>query len=552
MRNSIAKNTLVLMLTQRVTWGLTLLLTIFMPRHLGAAAIGRLTFATSVWAILAMIATFGMDTLIVKTVARSPEQLVRLFWNSIILRGILFFVVLAGLTGFLTLFGYPAETRQAVMIMGFNSLLWLMIGAVQAALQGLERMDASSPGNIAGKLVSTLPSILLLLAGYGLTPVMLMIVLSSAVNLVIQLAMLNRLAPLTLSSPVRQPLQGSLRSSLQGSLRSAELLSLLRRSLPFLFSGLFLVAYMEVDKIVISVLVNEQVVGWYGAASQLFGTLLFIPTALMTAVFPALARQADLRSEPSFARTSRKSFAWLLILTIPIGLGVTVIADPVVQLLFGSEFTASGAILAVLGLVLILTSLNIFLGQTLISLDQQNRWTVVMGLATAATLPLDFWLVPLCVQRFANGGIAGALSFLITEAGMVLAGLLLLPRGLLDRGSAWIALRAAAAGLLMAGAAWQVRTQALWEPILLGAAVYLLAAWALKLVTWNELSTFLGKSLAAVTHRSFHKEESPAIAPPFNSSPLQSSLQSQDLRPVASPSCPEGPAVSQPSEEVRG
>ena len=70
---TIAKNASVMMISQLVTWGLTIVLTIFLPRYLGAAALGQFHLANSLWAILAIAVTFGMEILLTKEIARDKK-----------------------------------------------------------------------------------------------------------------------------------------------------------------------------------------------------------------------------------------------------------------------------------------------------------------------------------------------------------------------------------------------------------------------------------------------------------------------------------------------
>jgi len=461
-RKTIARNAAVMMGSQAITWGLTLLLTIFLPRYLGAAAVGKFHFANSLWAVVAIMAAFGMDTLLTKEIARNRERLAGLVWNSMLLRLGLFVLGWGGVLIFLQSFGYPADTRQVVFVLGFSSLLWLLAGATQSALQGLERMEYNSLGMILSKVVYTLVSIGLLLAGQGVLVIAGVSVLAAAVNLLVQSTALRRLSPI----PIR--------------IDWSEMRRLLKAGVPYLLSGIFLVIYMQFDIVILSLLINDQAVGWYGAADQLFGTLLFIPTVLMTAVFPSLSRLFVSDSE-ALLKITRKSLDLHMLFSVPIGLGVLVVANQAVVLLFGSDFAPSGPILALMGIVLILTYLNVFLGQTLISMDRQNQWTAVMAAATVATLPLDLWLIPWCQAAFNNGGIGGALSFIITEGVMVLAGLAILPRGTLNRANWLYAGRAILAGLVMTGATWGLRENFIVLPIAVGGLVYLLMAWVLRL-----------------------------------------------------------------------
>ncbi|MCA9930596.1 MAG: flippase, partial [Anaerolineales bacterium] len=425
---TIAKNAGVLMASQLTTWILTLLLTMFLPRFLGAKAVGQFHFANSLWAIAAIAVTFGMDRLMTKEIARTPDKAADMFGTTIFARALLYLVGFSGIALYLTLLDYPAETVQVVFIIGIAQLLWQFVSAATAVLQGLEQMQYISIANIAGKIFNTVVAISLLLLGYGVLVIAAVTIGTALVSLLVMLWYLRRVIPLRLH------------------IRPRAVIHMLRAGSPYLLTQLSLVIYMQVDIVIISLLVNEETIGWYGVADQLFGTFLFIPTVFMTAVFPALSRMYTTDTH-SLSRLMSKSFNLLLTLSVPIGLGLIVVADQLVVLLFGPEFVNSGPVLAMFGLVLILTYQNMLLGQFLVSTDRQNKWTVVMIVAAIVTIPLDLLLIPWCVQTFANGAVGGAAAFVITEAGMMIAGLSLLPKGSLTRANASMAARILLAGL---------------------------------------------------------------------------------------------------------
>jgi O-antigen/teichoic acid export membrane protein len=454
---TIAKNATVLMASQLVTWGLTLALTVVVPRYLGAENVGKLNFATSICAIVAVFVTFGMDTLLTKEVARLPESAPRLFANTVILRAGLQILGYLALALYLWLLRdrYPPQTVYVVCIVAITSLIWQFNSAGQAVLAGLERMEFNSIANVAGKAANTVVCLAALLAGASVYLVAAIAAASSLVTLGVELAALKRLT-------------GSLRLRLERS----EAVRMLRASFPYFMSGVFLVIYMQVDIVIISLLVNERTVGWYGTADQLFGTFLFIPTVFISAVFPALSRMYA-TAVHSLSKLMSKSWDLLMLLAIPIGLGLVVVANPLVVLLFGPDFAGSGPILALMGIVLILTYQNILLGQFLVATDRQNPWTVVMAVTTLITVPLDFLFVPWCQRQFGNGGLGGGLSFIVTELAMNVAGVWLLPRGSLGRSNIRTAALGLAAGLVMVAAAWPLRNYFLGLPIIAGAAVYI-------------------------------------------------------------------------------
>ncbi len=206
-------------------------------------------------------------------------------------------------------------------------------------------------------------------------------------------------------------------------------------------------------------------------------------------MFPALTR-AYTNAPDSLPRFMRKSFDLLLVLSVPIGLGILVVADPMVILLFGSQFAQGGPILAVMGLVLIFTYQNILLGRFLTSTDRQNAWTVVMLVATAVTVPLDILLVPWCQKMFGNGAIGGSFSFLITEIGMVVAGIRLLPRNSLGWSNVRVAVQVIFAGMVMIGVSWWFRDMVIVIPIIAGALSYTTLILLLRVVPSEDLALF--------------------------------------------------------------
>jgi O-antigen/teichoic acid export membrane protein len=177
-----------------------------------------------------------------------------------------------------------------------------------------------------------------------------------------------------------------------------------------------------------------------------------------------------------------------LLTGIPIGLGLSTIANPLVKMLFGQDFAQAGPILSVMGIVMIATYMNTLMGRFLISIDRQVVWTWIMLAAVVVKIPLDLVLVPLCQSYFGIGAMGGAFSYLITESTMMVAGVLFLPKGLLDKRTAVFAAKALLSGLIMAAAAWLVRGYFIAIPIALGGIVYVAAIFIFKVLSQDEIS----------------------------------------------------------------
>lgn len=473
--HKIAKNATVLFGSQLIMWLLTMAITIILPRYLGAVGMGKLQFATSLWMMVGVITAFGTDLLLTKEIARDPTRTSGLFGSALVLRFGLFVFGYGATIALLYFLHYQTDTITVVCLVGIANLIRQCIAVVQASLQGLERMEYSAFGEIVSNGLYTLLGITLLLTGWSIYAIAALLIVTASVNLAIQLFYLNRLYTLRLN------------------FAWASAGALLQAGWPYLLSSFFLVAYLQVDILVISAFVDEEAIGWYGAASRLFGTFLFIPTVYITAAFPVFSRMF-VNDQSGLNRLISKSFDSLLLLSVPIGFGLMVIANPLVRLIFGEEFANSGPILAVLGIVLILTYQNILIGRFLISMDRQNAWTVVMAVATIATVPLDMVLISWCQATFENGALGGALSFVITELGMLVAGLALLPAGALTRANLWTACRVLIAGLLMVAVVWHFEYLFIAIPILIGVSTYVAAIFVLRIIPKEDIELLQGVS----------------------------------------------------------
>jgi O-antigen/teichoic acid export membrane protein len=461
---TIAKNTGFLMVSQIISWGASLPLVIFMSRYLGAAGVGKIQLAGSIWAIVSVISVFGFDILLAKEIARNPDRTPEFVSISTILRSAFFILGFGIVAIYAHLARYSPSTIVILYLIGFSYLLALWSGVTSSALQGLERMEYISISDTVSKTFLTIICVILLLRGYGIIPIALMSCASALISLVIQAIALRRISPLYLYFNRRAAWQ------------------MLKAGIPYLASSAFLVAYSQIDMIIISMLLNEEAVGWYAASARLVGTFLFIPTVFITAIFPVLSRMFA-HSPESLPRLMSKSFDLLLITGIPIGLGLVAIANPLVVLLFGKEFTPSGPILATRGIVLILTYQAMLLGYFCMSTDKQNAWSIIMIVATLATIPLDIILVPLCQRLFGDGAIGGGISFIVTEGAMVVIGIRLLPKKALGWANASLAARVVLAGLLMVLSIWWLRGFFIGIPILVGAITYLTLIYLFQVFT---------------------------------------------------------------------
>jgi O-antigen/teichoic acid export membrane protein len=477
-RKTIAKNASFLMISQIATWSMAILLMVFLPRYLGAEGVGQIHLANSIWAILSVFVSFGMGIMLTKEIARSRDRFSELAGTSLVIRIVFYMIALVFLAIYLKWANYSSQTTWVIIIFGVATFINVCSTTFVSSLEGTERMGYIAISDISNKLFTTVVTLILLFMGKGILLIASVAIGGSIISFVIQVSAVHKILPIKLNF-------------------RWDLVSwILKAGTPFFLVAVFQTIYIQIDIIIISLIVDETVLGWYGVADTLFSTLLFIPSIFLIAAFPALSRLYVQKSD-ALVTLMRKSFDMLLLISVPMGLGLFVLGTPIVVLLYGDDFKNSGTVLSVMGIVLIFTYLNMLVGKFLISMDLQNKFTVVMAIAMIVSIPLDLILVPWCQQIFGNGAIGGALSFVLTEFGMLVFAIFLLPKGSLGSSNIWVGGRIFLAGIIMAVVVAQIRDLFIAIPIFVGILTYTGLVILFRVLPKEDISLFqdMGKTI---------------------------------------------------------
>lgn len=467
-RRTVLKNASAMLVSQVVTWTLTLIFSIVLRRYLGPEGSGHIVIAQSIWLIAGVFISFGMDMLLTKEIARNHERAAELLGTSYLLRVLFYLIGSAAVFGYSMVMGYSQSSIVLIQVVGLSTLFLQLANATKATHQGLETMEYISISDVASKLTNTLLGVGVLVLGFRELAVAWVLVGATTVLFVMQVFFLYK----------RHRLWTRFDPSLTGWM--------LRSSLPYMATVFGIIAYSELSVITIGMQVGTTEVGWYGAANQIFATLLFGAVVYNTVTFPSMAR-AHTTNPENMPALLRRNLEFILMISVPIGLGVFSIGDKLMVLLFGEAFAPSGMILQIMGFVLIFMYLSVLFGQYFNSIDRQHVWTTVVIVSAVLIVPLNFVLVPWSARTFGVGAIGGALSFLITEVGQFVAGWFLVPRGTLNGRSVRYICQVLLAGALMVACVWMVRDLFIVVPILVGAFTYPAFALLLRVVSKDDL-----------------------------------------------------------------
>lgn len=486
----IIRNTAFLFVGQIITWALTTIFTVIVPRHVGSIEWGALTSATALTMLASTIFGLGISTVMIRDMARDISKAPSMIGTAVIARVILSLPCLL-LIGAVVQAGassghYSQLTQEVIYILTIGMLFQLLTSPFQAGFQAAERMSYNSLTDVISKGIVAFLSVGFVLAHRDIVSVVVVSAVASFVVLLLNLYWWRRIGKVNYHFDWKM-----MRYLVVGGL-------------PFFATGIFLTIYLYIDSAMLSFMTPLQVVGWYGAPTKLFSTLLFLPVIFSTALFPALTRA--FKTNPNdMVKLAQRSFNLLTALSLPVAIGGMLLSGVIIHLLYGQAFAPSTPIMIILSATLVPTYLNILINQFLVATDRQIAWTKVMAGACVLNPLINFFLIGYFQRTTGNGGTGAAIALLSTEVLMVIAGIALLPRGVLGMTSVVTMVKSGMAAGIMALVVYYTRASFILVPIVCGTVVYVVSALLLKALPREDLkmlAVFWSKAAAKLgTHR---------------------------------------------------
>jgi O-antigen/teichoic acid export membrane protein len=376
----VGKNTVWLLCARLGSQGLMLVFSLVIAARLGEAGLGAYAFMTAVVFLGNVFTSFGTDMLILRAVAAARD--VSLIPTALILQLILsvFFITLVFVVGSVL----PNQSRDGVLGLQVFSLALIPMAfytVFSAALRGYERMDSFMWLNLLQVLAQLGLVWAFIRPGSSLlTLAALLLCAQTAAALLAAYFYLTRLPA----------------ASLPGEISYGAMIHMLNAAAPLAFLSLLKVLYQKINVFMLSVMAGAEVTGHYSAALRPVEALQVGHVALLGALFPVMARSNAGRRSGKPHSKDLFSLAWGLLLVAGgvIAAGLFLSATPLVNLLFGPEFTPAIPALRLLAWTLIPFSVNIYLSSELLSAGQDRKVAFALSISLLLLFSLNLAWIP--------------------------------------------------------------------------------------------------------------------------------------------------------------
>ncbi len=433
--------------------------TILCVRLLGEETYGQYLTALAFTGLLSIFFELGTTQYVERSLAQDRTRLPQLLWKLVTIRLLLSAASVVILPVLAIALGYDRIIVIAILMQALTFILAALLAPLIVVMSSHERYDLWTGNQIVGQLGTIILGASVLWLGGGL----LMLV---AVGLVVM--------PIQIGYALI-----ALRRSGLGPLRwevdTAGIRSFLRASMPFALTSLALTVSFNIDTVLLSLMQPSNVVGWYGAAYRLVPTVVSLLGGFLAVITPSLAR-TYVSDREAVRRWTRMSIKWLSMFGLAAATGISLLAMPIVLLLYGEAFAPSALVLSIIAWDIPLRLFNALSGNVTAAVGlEQRAWRIFMtGTIVGVILYIPaiwfFGMVGAAVVTVLSDAINSTLFFILLSKE-------------LQAGRVGVLLRTVAAVAVMGAVVWAVDKSApLVVSVLTGMLTFGVAAIALGLI----------------------------------------------------------------------
>lgn len=371
------------------------LLTLVVSRQLGPALFGVFSFLTAVVVSANCFSNLGLDVWMVREITKTPEKAKQYLSSILGLKTATSLLTIACIFLIFQTTDLPESTLQLLGIMSISIFFNTISQTLWHYGDCFKEFVYHSFLWAASNIIKSLLGIALVLS-YGKLEILIIgIVLAEAIALVLSVYIIRRrfgrFAP-----QFRFPIW----------------MDFLSRSSSIAMGAIFSVLYFRMDIVMLQLMTDDRVVGFYSAAYKLFEVAVVLPQSLMVVLFPSLVEEFH-TNRSKFKIRLKKAFAVYCVVGSGLALVFFGFSNEIISLIYGNNFLFSVEVLNILAIATPLFFLNFLLSNILIVSGQEkvNTWSLVG--VTVLNVALNLAWIP------EHGAIGAGWATLVCEIGLI-------------------------------------------------------------------------------------------------------------------------------------
>jgi PST family polysaccharide transporter len=304
-----------------VRGGMTFAIIVWLARYLGPQQFGIFNYVLAFVAITNAIATFGIEGIVIRELVHSPSKRNEILGAAFIIKlfggGIAFITAITVIRWLRPdediMFFLVAIAAAGSFFLALDVIDYWFRSAVQSKYSVIARMISAVILTLAkaGLIISKAPLFAFIVATFA------EVALSAVLLVVMYRVRVGRV--------------------LDWNITKDRTASLLKNSWPLFLSVMAVMIYMKIDQVMIGEMMGDQEVGTYSAAVRLVEMWYIVPAIIASSIFPALYKLKSDNPERYLQRI-QQFFDFMVVVPVVAGILITIVAEPLVVLIYGSEY----------------------------------------------------------------------------------------------------------------------------------------------------------------------------------------------------------------------
>lgn len=310
---------------------LVLIVNVLLARYLGPHDYGLLNYVISVVSIFAIVASGGLDELLVREYVNNEEKEAQLTGSGLLIKGSLALALTVPVISYGWVF---SESHTEFLLFAIISLImFFQSGKVfESYFQAKVEAKYSSIAQALQMTTVSFVRIGLIIGKFSLIWFALAVALEWFLFLTFNLIFFHKKN------------QSSFKNLYQIKIDTVK--KLISEAWPLIFSGLLVSIYLKIDQVMLRHMLDESQVGIYVAATRLSESWYFFPMVITSSLFPSIII-AKTKSANDYMSHLLRLYSSLFWLSVIVGTFIFFTSDYIISFLYGAEYLQSAFILTI-------------------------------------------------------------------------------------------------------------------------------------------------------------------------------------------------------------
>lgn len=369
---------------------LNLVIGLLTARYLGPSNYGIINYVASIVAFAMPIMQLGLKNTLVKEFVQSPDREGEILGTALVLNIVSSIFCMLGSVSFVMI--ADAGEPETVLVCALYSLT-LLFQATEMTQYWFQ-----------SKLLSKHPSIATLCAYLAVAVYKLYLLITQksvvwfALSNVLDYFLVSVILMIIYRKLGGQPLRFHWKLGRQ----------MLSRSKYYIIPSLMVMIFQHTDRVMIKMMIGEAETGLYSAAIACIGISSFVFSAILDTARPVIL-EAKEKDQELYETRVTQLYSVINCLSLAQSIGLTVLAKPLVWLLYGPEYAGSAGILAVAVWYVTFGYYGVVRNIWILAEEKQKYLTGINVVGAITNMALNVFLIPFW------GGIGAAFASLITQ-----------------------------------------------------------------------------------------------------------------------------------------